>query len=429
MKGGKTVTEFEDLLKQNYAALQRFVNYKTANKDDAQDIVQEVCLAAKQKFGTLRDVTLFKPWLLRIAVNKCTDYYRQKARQDCVPLEQIAETEQITSMQPSAVAETLGALDETQRQVLYLYYFADLPQTEIAKILHIPVGTVKSRLHAAKQKFKALYPYPPKPKGDNTMKVLPETMPAYTIEKTEKPPFSVKCEQLAGWVIVPRLGEECNMGMYYGADGRMQGHIETKVVGEAEIYGIRGVEIEAVECDMEDYYRTEVISRNERKFIAQLTDTHSRFLAETHIEDGVRMVHTFVDDDEFTENWGYGEDNCGTPVRIYPKNLIERHGNTVSGRVKPEVTDIVGRYNVTVNGKAYDTVCVMDLNCFNDPVVSEDYLDEHGRTVLWRRFNRDDWAFDRYGKLWSEMLPENERLTVNGVTYVHWYDCITDYIL
>ena len=36
---------------------------------------------------------------------------------------------------------------------------------------------------------------------------------------------------------------------------------------------------------------------------------------------------------------------------------------------------------------------------------------------------------ERYKKPWSEQLPENDRLIVNGTTYVHWYDCITDYIL
>ena len=91
--------------------------------------------------------------------------------------------------------------------------------------------------------------------------------------------------------------------------------------------------------------------------------------------------------------------------------------------------DIVGRYTVTVGGKAYDTVCVMDIQCFNDGVASEQYLDPNGRTVLWRRFNHNDWARHRYGKPWTEILPDNERLTVNGETYVHWYDCISDYIL
>ena len=64
----------------------------------------------------------------------------------------------------------------------------------------------------------------------------------------------------------------------------------------------------------------------------------------------------------------------------------------------------------------------------NDSVVTEQFLDQNGRTILWRRFNKNDWAFSRYGKLWTELLPDNERLTVNGETYVHWYDCVTDYI-
>jgi len=62
-------------------------------------------------------------------------------------------------------------------------------------------------------------------------------------------------------------------------------------------------------------------------------------------------------------------------------------------------------------------------------VLSEQFLDQNGRTVLWRRFNRDDWAIRRYKKRWTEALPNNERLYVNGEVYVHWYDCITDYIL
>ena len=70
--------------------------------------------------------------------------------------------------------------------------------------------------------------------------------------------------------------------------------------------------------------------------------------------------------------------------------------------------------------------CYENYDC---GVVSEQFLDKNGRTILWRRYNRVDWAIDRYKKPWSERLPENDRLTVNGTTYVHWYDCITDYIL
>ena len=71
----------------------------------------------------------------------------------------------------------------------------------------------------------------------------------------------------------------------------------------------------------------------------------------------------------------------------------------------------------------------LDVALYNEAVVSEQYIDQKGRTVLWRRFNRDDWAMESFGGgLWSERLPDNERLTVNGETYVHWYDCVSDYV-
>ncbi|MBQ4624299.1 MAG: hypothetical protein IJB51_07125, partial [Clostridia bacterium] len=149
----------------------------------------------------------------------------------------------------------------------------------------------------------------------------------------------------------------------------------------------------------------------------------------SHVENGVRKLYTFLDGDSFLENWGFGEDNCGNEIHLTPKGLLHRDGNTITGSTPKEIVDVVGRYTVTINGKSYDTICVMDIQCFNDGVASEQYLDQNGRTVLWRRFNKNDWAFSRYGKLWTEMLPENERLTINRVPYVHWYDCVSDYVL
>lgn len=430
---GDMVNNFENLLLSNLKSLERFVYYKVSNKEDAQDIIQETCLTASLKFESLRDQSLFKAWLIRIANNKCNDYFRKKAKYETVSFDLLADFDLAENYTDNnlqlAVKETFEQLEETDRQILCLFYLKNLSQKEISQILKIPVGTVKSRLYYAKEKFKAMYPYQPKTRGDEVMKKLPELLPDYKIEQSDKAPFSVKCEELPGWTIVPKLNEEVAVGLYYMPSRKLNGYFDAKVIGEAEIYGIRGVEILAVEHEMENYYRTDRVKENQRNFIAQLTDTHSRFLAETHFDNGIRKVHTFIDDDEFTENWGYGEDNCGNEILIEHKNLITRNGNVIKGNIKPEVVDIVGRYNVTINNKTYDTVCVMDLNCFNDPVVSEQYIDQNGRTVLWRRFNRNDWAFERYGKTWTEMLPENEKLTVNGETYVHWYDCISTYIL
>ena len=260
------------------------------------------------------------------------------------------------------------------------------------------------------------------------MNRLPEILPAYKIEKSPLEPFAVKWEELQGWMLVPRMGEKLTWGLFDQPSGKRTEYTEMKVVGKAEVHGIEGVEISAIQYDAEDYYRTGSVDQMERRFVAQLTDTHCRYLAESHIENGVRKLYTFLDGDDFLNNWGFGEDNCGNEVNLSAKGLLKRTDNSIEGFTDKETVDVVGRYTVSINGKSYDTICVMDIQCFNDGVVSEQYLDKNGRTILWRRFNKNDWAYKRYGKLWTEILPENERLTVNGETYVHWYDCVSDYI-
>lgn len=426
---------FEALLNENRLSVERFVKFRIGNVTDAEDILQEVYLTAYQQFPRLKQRDSFRPWLTSIAKNKCNDYFRAKAKQFDIPIEEL--TEPVLSdnrygiSAVSAVRDTFERLGDREKQILYLYYWKELPQAEIAQMLHIPVGTVKSRLHTAKHSFQEQYPYPPRRvKGEPTMKKLPEYLPPYTIEPMAEPPFSVRWEELQGWLIVPKVGEKLCWGMYDLPSRRRTEFTEMEVVGKAEIHGIEGVEVVAVQHDAADYYRTGKTEREERRFVAQLTDTHSRYLAESHIENGVRKSYTFLDGEAFLQNWGFGEDNRGNEVDLRPKHILNRQGNTVSGEVKREEIDVVGRYRVTIGGKTYDTVCVMLIDAFCDTVATEQFIDQNGRTVLWRRFNRDDWAIDRFGgKPWSEQLPDNERLIINGDTYVHWYDCISDYIL
>ena len=427
--------EFEKLLAEVSSGMERFVRYRLPSQTDADDVLQEVYLSAYRKFPQLKNKDAFKTWIISIARNKCNDYFRAKATQMEISIEELSQQElsagRLGISVVHTVRETLDRLGDKDKQILYLYFWKELPQTEIAKILDIPVGTVKSRLFTAKQHFKNKYPYQTqKLKGDTIMQKLPEYIPEYTIERLDAEPFSVRWEELQGWLIVPRVGQKLTWGMYDFPERKRTEYTEMEVIGKAEVHGIEGVEVVAMQFDPADYYRTGALDRVERRFVAQLTDTHSRYLAETHMEDGVRKCYTFLDGEAFLNNWGFGEDNCGNEVNLRPKGLLHREENCVTGTIPREVVDVVGRYRVTIGGKSYDTVCVMDIECYNDAVASEQYVDQNGRTVLWRRFNRDDWAIDRFGgKPWSEKFPDNERLTINGETYVHWYDCISDYIL
>lgn len=422
-------SEFDRLLGECKNAVERFVRYKLTSKADADDVLQEVYWTAFQKFGTLMDTRNFKAWMISIARNKCNDYFRERARTLEIPLDEM-ETTMITLgrrgiTESSAVQDTLEVLGSKDKQILYLYFFRELPQAEIAKRLGVPLGTVKSRLHTAKQNFKEHYPYPPKePKGAQPMKKLPEFLPEYTITKSDKEPFPIRWEELMGWFLIPKLGEKLSWGMYDIPSRKCDCIYDMQVTGEAEVHGIEGVELTASESEYSQ--KSESIDRT---FVAQLTDTHCRYLATLWTENGIRKYITFLDEDAFMPNWGFGENNCGNEIHIKAKGDIVRNGREINSVDKPYLLDIFGRYTVTINGKSFDTVCVMGIETYHPGSVSEQYLDKNGRTILWRRFNRDDWAIDRYKQKWSEKLPENERLTINGETYVHWYDCITDYIL
>lgn len=94
----------------------------------------------------------------------------------------------------------------------------------------------------------------------------------------------------------------------------------------------------------------------------------------------------------------------------------------VASEEEPD-TAVVGRCDLTLDGRTTDCIAVMDLSAYMEGVVSLQFIDRDGRTLLWQRYNRDDWELVRYGKRWSELLPDNDRITVDGVTYVHWYDC------
>ena len=426
---------FEQMLGDVRTSLERFVKYRIPSLADADDVLQEVYISAYRNFSQLKNPDAFKPWILSIARNKCNDYFRRAAVQLEISIEELTQSELSVGRHGVSVVhtvrETLELLGDRDKQILYLYFWKELPQAEIARHLHIPVGTVKSRLHTAKQHFKSKYPYYTETsKGETNMTKLPEYIPEYTITPIEGEPFPVRWEELQGWPIIPRVGEKQCWGLYDFPSRKRTEYIGMEAIGKAEVHGIEGVELVAEEYDTQDYYRTSRQERTERRFVAQLTDTHCRYLAESHVENGVRKYYTFLDGDAFLNNWGFGEDNCGTEVNLRPKGMLKRQGNVITGTLPNEVVDVVGRCLVTISGKTYDTIRVMDIHCFNDAVASEEFLDRNGRTILWRRFNRDDWAIDRFGgKPWSEQLPENERIYINGETFVHWYDCITDYIL
>ena len=426
--GGAGVSNFENLLLKNKLAVERFVKFKISNISDAEDILQEIYLIAFKNFPQLNNRNSFKYWILGIARNKCNDYFRKKAKYFEIPIEELNELQLISTrfgyIENNIVNDVIETLADKDKQILYLFYWKELSQLEIARKLNIPIGTVKSRLYTAKQNFKRIYPTNTYiRKVDDVMNKLPDRLPDYKITPLSKTPFTVKCEELQGLSIIPKLGEKTTWGLYDFETKKCDEYSEVSVIGKAEVHGIEGVEITSIQHDIK-------INRvNERAFVAQLTDTHCRYLSETHQENDVKKTITFLDGEIFMNNWGFGEDNCGNETELKSKGIINRIGKNITKTSDTEVLDVVGCFKIEIGEKTFDTVCVMELGHFNNAIAIEQYIDENGRTILWRRFNRDDWATKHYKRKWSEQLPNNEQLIINGETYVHWYDCITDYIL
>ena len=429
------MNEFEALLAASKTALERWIKAHISNHADAEDVIQETCLAAFQGFSELRNKASFLPWILGIARRKCADWYRAQASSRVVLTEQLPEKAEYIPDDYSAVKETLNVLPERDQMMLRLFYQEMLSQKQISNQLQIPEGTVKSRMNAARTRFRAVYPYPPK--GGMIMRkaeklILPKLLPEYTIVWKNEPAFPVVCEELMGWFVVPHLGEKLVWGMYDLPSRKLDVSYEMTVTGLARVHGLEGVAIRgkvlpppaslAENDPMADAVEASTGGQEEWMFIAQEKDGYTRFLSAEHVNQGVRTLTTFLDGEAFMNNWGFGQDNCGMPTHLRAEGKMKRTGSAIT--TGDAFIDVVGRCEVTLNGIAHDTICLMDLGMYEEGMASEQYLNRDGHTVLWRRFNRDDWRMDRYGKKWPDLLPENEQITINGQRFVHWYDCL-----
>ncbi|MBP3649880.1 MAG: RNA polymerase sigma factor [Clostridia bacterium] len=122
---------------------------------DCADAVQEALTRAWQRRSSLRNPEKFKPWLMRILVNTCNDILRRQSRQTLLADEELLSQED-TPSDPLSVREAIECLKPEWRTVILLHYLEGCSVSEIAQMLQIPQGTVKSRLMYARKRLCAL---------------------------------------------------------------------------------------------------------------------------------------------------------------------------------------------------------------------------------------------------------------------------------
>lgn len=153
-----------------YAFLKQFLN----RSDLVDDVFQETFL---QLFNSRKSFDLsrpLRPWLFTIAANKAKDALRKNQRTAAVPIGTLTESEEMSFDEMfnalssdtavpyddvergetvALVNEVIGNMPDNLREILALAYFNQFSYKQMAEILSIPIGTVKSRLHAAVARF------------------------------------------------------------------------------------------------------------------------------------------------------------------------------------------------------------------------------------------------------------------------------------
>ena len=174
LKGDKTA--FAELMRRYqqelFAFLQRFV----ADQTVAEDLFQETFIQVHRNAGLFDPQRRFRPWLFTIAANKARDYLRSSGRRTSQSLDNTTGGEDastfldlmqsdtppppddlIAAEDIAKVQEVLQTMPTMYREVLILSYFHRFAYKEIADMQGVPLGTVKSRLHAALANFAKLW--------------------------------------------------------------------------------------------------------------------------------------------------------------------------------------------------------------------------------------------------------------------------------
>jgi RNA polymerase sigma-70 factor (ECF subfamily) len=165
---------FQKLVERYQRELYHFLVRFLGDRAAAEDVFQETFLQVHQSAEQFDTTRRFRPWLFTIAANKARDLIRSQARRPTNPLSASInpgddDSGEFVDLMSSSdafpdegmqkeelqqqVQRTVMAMPQHLREILLLSYFHQFPYKQISDILEIPLGTVKSRLHAAVAHF------------------------------------------------------------------------------------------------------------------------------------------------------------------------------------------------------------------------------------------------------------------------------------
>jgi RNA polymerase sigma-70 factor (ECF subfamily) len=156
------VTDFARLLEIEIPRLRRYARALTRDAARADDLVQSCLLRAISKHHLWQEGTNLRAWLFTILHNQHVNEVRRSAREGVtIPVEEMAsempvEANAIDSLKLRDLNRAIGRLADDQRQVILLVGLEGMRYEEVAEILGIPVGTVRSRLSRGRETLRVL---------------------------------------------------------------------------------------------------------------------------------------------------------------------------------------------------------------------------------------------------------------------------------
>lgn len=175
----------EEFVTSNYPRIYRLLRYLTGRSDVAEDLTQQTFLRAWQALPSFRQKASLATWLHRIAYREYTHWLRD--RREHASLEaaaDIAAPETSHEWETLVLPHALAQLSAEHRETFLLFHIQELSINEVAAILEVPTGTVKSRLFASRQRLRELLASD-QPTAEPTLSAAAPATPAVTSQQKE----------------------------------------------------------------------------------------------------------------------------------------------------------------------------------------------------------------------------------------------------
>ncbi len=437
------------LIRRYERTLVGLIRYRVGSGDQVQDVLQEtlVHIWSGLRRDTPRDV---RAWLLQVARNRCRDYFRSTQRREL-----FVETEALAPMvnrfgvaqarqreAAAAIVEAMEEVPDQERAALRAFYLDGLSIAEIAARHRCPDGTVKRRLSHGRDRIRTVLGVTLKTRSKtmstSQQRPFPQHRPEIRIEPSQEEPFRIDFKEMAWWFIVPEVGYGIRYGSYGpskegNAPWRLSETVSLATQRPAIIHGRPCVEIK-----VENQHLTTMTGDNvpnQKKDVRVKVWGH---LAKNVVEwiaveslrpDGTRELMTFLDE-------GFYDDWDPSPRLIEDRGCLrfQPDGSFTSQADAPKIVG-AGVFDVYIGQQRFTCLRVFEIEqeATERDVMVEAYITQAGRTVLFRRYNGNRWAKrdappHNWGEAmtWEEDLPHNDRIVIDGATYVHYYDNLTD---